>query len=95
MGQIEYQGDPVYHTLVQNALASRILIDQLTPHLPKDSEEVNAHVKRLQVMLDAATVVDRALNRYDEAWGQELDNRQNPHGDSARSLTPPKEHGRR
>jgi hypothetical protein len=33
--------------LAHNALASRMLIDQLTPHLPKDNEEVNMHVKRL------------------------------------------------
>jgi hypothetical protein len=37
------------------------------PHLPNDNEEVNTHVKRLQAMLDAATVVDPALNRDDEA----------------------------
>jgi hypothetical protein len=52
-----------------------MLIDQLTPHLPKDNEEVNAHVKCLQAMLDAATVVDPALDRDDEARGQELDRR--------------------
>jgi hypothetical protein len=44
-----------------------MLIDQLTPHLPKDNEEVNAQVKLLQAMLDVATVVDPALNRDDEA----------------------------
>jgi hypothetical protein len=43
-----------------------MLVDQLTPHLPKDNEKVNAHVKRLQAMLDAATVVDLALDREDE-----------------------------
>jgi hypothetical protein len=48
-----------------------MLIDKLTPHLPKDNEEVNAHVKRLQVMLDTATVVDPALDRDDEAQGHE------------------------
>jgi hypothetical protein len=44
-----------------------MLIDQLTPHLPMDNKEVNAHVKHLQAMLDAATVVDPTLNRDDEA----------------------------
>jgi hypothetical protein len=36
-----------------------MLFDQLTPppHLPNDNEEVNTHVKRLQVMLDATTVM--------------------------------------
>jgi hypothetical protein len=50
-----------------------MLIDQLTPHLPKDNEEVNAHMKRLQAMLDTTTVVDPTLNHDDEAWGHELD----------------------
>jgi hypothetical protein len=50
-----------------------MLIDQLTPHLPKDNQEVTAHVKRLQAMLDAATVVDQALNCDDEAWGHDHD----------------------
>jgi hypothetical protein len=40
-----------------------MLINQLTPHLSKDNDEVNVHVKRLQPMLDAATVVDPALDR--------------------------------
>jgi hypothetical protein len=48
-----------------NALASRMLIDQITTHLPKDNEEVNAHVKRLQAMLDAATMVDLVHDRED------------------------------
>jgi hypothetical protein len=50
-----------------------MLIDQLTPHLPKDNEEVIAHVKRLQAMLDAPTVVDPVLDRHNEIWGHELD----------------------
>jgi hypothetical protein len=50
-----------------------MLIDQLTPHLPKDNEEVNAHVKRLHVMLDAATVVDLVLDRDDGVRGYESD----------------------
>jgi hypothetical protein len=50
-----------------------MLNNQLTPHLPEDNKEVNAHVKRLQAMLDAATVVDPALDRDDEARGHELD----------------------
>jgi hypothetical protein len=45
MGRIEYPREQVYRTLAQNALASRMLIDQLTPHLSKDKGEVNAHVK--------------------------------------------------
>jgi hypothetical protein len=48
-----------------------MLVDQLTPHLPKDNEEVNAHMKRLQAMWDIATVVDPVLNREDEARGHE------------------------
>jgi hypothetical protein len=47
MGWIEYQGEQVYHTLTQNALASGMLIDHLILHLPKDNQEVTADVKRL------------------------------------------------
>jgi hypothetical protein len=52
-----------------------MLIDQLTLNLPKDNEEVNTHVKRLHVMLDATIVVDPILDRDDEAWGHEHDHR--------------------
>jgi hypothetical protein len=58
-----------------NALASRMLIDQITTHLPKDNEEVNAHVKRLQAMLDAATMVDLVHDREDGEQGHELEQR--------------------
>jgi hypothetical protein len=75
MGRIEYQGEQVYSTPMQNTLASRMLIDQLTPHQPKDNQEVIADIKRLQAMLDAATVVDSALNCDDEAWGHDHDHR--------------------
>jgi hypothetical protein len=44
-----------------------------TPHLPKDNKDVEAHVKCLHMMLDAATMVDPALDRDDEAQGHELD----------------------
>jgi hypothetical protein len=54
-------------------LASGLLINQLTPHQPKDNEEVNAHVKHLQMMLDATTVVDPTLDRDAKAQGHELD----------------------
>jgi hypothetical protein len=70
-----------------------MLIDQLTPHLPKDNEEVNVHVKRLQAMLDATTVVDPVLDRDGKIRGHELDLRQSPHRDSAISLTPLEERG--
>jgi hypothetical protein len=50
-----------------------MLIDQLTPHLPKDNQEVTAHVTRLQAMLGAATVVDPVLNRDDKARGHDHD----------------------
>jgi hypothetical protein len=50
-----------------------MFIDQLTPYPPKDNVEVNAHVKRLQAMLDAATMVDPTFDRGDEAQGHELD----------------------
>jgi hypothetical protein len=74
-----------------NAMASRMIIDQLTPHLPKDSEEVNTHVKHLQAMLDGAIVVVSVLELGDRVRGQDPDHRQSPCRDSARSLTPPQE----
>jgi hypothetical protein len=77
---------------VQNAFTTRMLIDQLIPHLPKDNEEVNAHVKCLQAMLDIATVVDPTLDCDDEARGSEFDHRQSPCGDSASSLSALEEH---
>jgi hypothetical protein len=71
-----------------------MIVDQLTPLLSKVSEEVNAQVKCLQAMLNAATMVDLALDRGDEARGQDPDHRQSPRRDSANSLTPPEERGR-
>jgi hypothetical protein len=44
--------------LAHNTLASRMIIDQLRPLLPKDNEEGNVQVKRLQAMLDAITLAD-------------------------------------
>jgi hypothetical protein len=41
LDRIEYQGEQIYRMLAHNTLASRMIIDQLTPLLPKDSEEVN------------------------------------------------------
>jgi hypothetical protein len=68
-----------------------MLIDQFTPHLPKDNEEVNAQVKHLQVMLDIATVVDLVPDHDDNMWGEDLDYQQSPQWDSASCLTPPEE----
>jgi hypothetical protein len=44
---IDYQGEQVFYTPTDNALASWMIVDQLAPLLRKDSEEVNAQVKRL------------------------------------------------
>jgi hypothetical protein len=41
IGRIKWQGKQVYRTPAHNALASRVIIYQLTPLLPKDSEEIN------------------------------------------------------
>jgi hypothetical protein len=72
-----------------------MLIDQITPRLLEGNEEINAHVKHLQSMLDTATVVDPALDRDDEARGHKNDHRQSPCGDLANNLTPPEERGQR
>jgi hypothetical protein len=58
-----------------------MIIDQLTPHMPKDNEEINAQVKRLQAMLDATIVVDPSSNMVRRDGGQYLDHRQSLHDD--------------
>jgi hypothetical protein len=45
--------------------------------------------------MDAATVVDPALNRDDEARGHDHDHWQSLQADLTSNLTPPEEHGRR
>jgi hypothetical protein len=71
-----------------------MLIDQITPHLPKDNEEVNTHVKCLQAMLDAAAVADPVHDQEDKDRGHEDNHQHSPHGDSANSITPWEECGR-
>jgi hypothetical protein len=56
--------------------------------LVKDSEEVNAQVKHLQPMLDAATMVDSALDHGDRGQDHDPDHRQSPRGDSAVASLP-------
>jgi hypothetical protein len=46
-----------------------MIVDQLTPLLPKDSDEANAQVKRLQAMLDVATLVDPTLDHGEKRRG--------------------------
>jgi hypothetical protein len=46
-----------------------MLIDQLTPYLLKDNEEVNTLVKCLQAILDATTVVDLVPEHGDVVQG--------------------------
>jgi hypothetical protein len=70
-----------------------MLVDQITPHLPKDNEEVNAHVKRLQAMLDVAIVADPVYDQEDRDRGHDDDHWESLHGDSASSITPPEERG--
>jgi hypothetical protein len=65
IGWIKWQGEQVYRTPAGNALASRVIFDQLTPLLHKDSKEVNTQVKCLHAMLDAATMTDPTLQRGD------------------------------
>jgi hypothetical protein len=89
-----YQGEQVYRTPTHNALGSRILIDQITPHLSKENEEVNAHVKDLQPMLDTVTVADPVHDQEDKDRGHKDDHRHSPHGDLASNITPPEERGR-
>jgi hypothetical protein len=52
-----------------NALVSRMIIDQLAPLLPKDSEKVNMQVKQLQAMLDATIMENPTLEHGDRRQG--------------------------
>jgi hypothetical protein len=70
-----------------------MLVDQITRYLPKDNKEVNVHVKRLKPMLDATTVADPVYDQEDRDRGHGDDHWESPRGDSASSITPPKEHG--
>jgi hypothetical protein len=58
-----------------NSFASRVIGNQLTAWLPKDNEEINAQVKSLHAVLDAATIIDPSLHLGDERWGQDPDHR--------------------
>jgi hypothetical protein len=71
-----------------------MIIDQITPHFPKDNKEVNAHVKCLQVIPAAATVVDPVHDQESEDRGHEDDHRHSPCGDSASIITPPEKHNK-
>jgi hypothetical protein len=77
------------NSTAHNALALRMIVDQLIRLLAKDNKEV----KSLQAMLDAATMVDPTLDRGDGRWGQDPKHRQSPRRDSANIITPPKERG--
>jgi hypothetical protein len=70
-----------------------MIFDQLTPLLPKESEEVNAQVKHLQAMLDVATMVHPGLDHGDRGRDQDPDHRKSPRGDSASSITPLEKRG--
>jgi hypothetical protein len=65
IGQIEWQGEQVYCTLAHDALALRVIVDQLTPSLSKDSEELNVQVMCLHAMLDANKWTDPTLDLGD------------------------------
>jgi hypothetical protein len=69
LDRIDWQREQVYRTPTHNALTSRMIIYQLTPLLPKNSEEINVQVKNLHAMLDATTMVDPAQDRGDRGQG--------------------------
>jgi hypothetical protein len=77
-----------FTTPAYNALASRVIVNQLTRLLPKDSEEINAQVRHLHAKLDAATLTYLTLHRGDERRGQDPDHCRSPHGDSTSSIWP-------
>jgi hypothetical protein len=68
-------------------LSSRVIIDQLTPLLPKDNKEVSTQVKCLHATLDAVTMTDPTLDHGYRRRGQDPDHHQSPHRDSANNLS--------
>jgi hypothetical protein len=54
-----------------NTMASRTIIDQLTPLLPKDDEEAASKVKQLHVLLEAAMLTDAVFVKEAGRRGQE------------------------
>jgi hypothetical protein len=75
IGRIEWQGEQIYNTPTRNTVSSWVVLDQLTPLLPKDSEVVNAQFKRLHAMLDTSTLMDLALDQRDKRRDQDPDHR--------------------
>jgi hypothetical protein len=47
--------------LVNNAMASRTIVDKLTSLFANDNEEMAIHVKQLYEILDTTTMTDPAL----------------------------------
>jgi hypothetical protein len=59
---IKWQGEQVYRTPANNALASQANVDKLLPLLCKYNKEVNLQVMWCNAMLDATTMTDPTLN---------------------------------
>jgi hypothetical protein len=87
LDRIMWQGEQVYSTPTHNALASLVIVDQLTPLLPKDSEEVNLQVKRLHQMLYTTTMMDPTLNLGVEKRCQDPGHCQSLRGNSASCIS--------
>jgi hypothetical protein len=66
-------------------MASRAIVDKLTPLLPKDNEEAVRQVRQLYAMLDAATMTDLALVQEAGMRGQDPGHHWHPRSQSQRS----------
>ena len=54
----EYNGEQVFCTSAQNAMVSKDIVNELAPLLPADDQETTKKLRRLQAMLEAATLTD-------------------------------------
>jgi hypothetical protein len=58
-----WRGEQVYCTLAHNDMASWAIVDQLTPLLPKDNEQVAGQVKQVYSLPEAEMITDLMLVR--------------------------------
>ena len=54
--QVEFEGQMVYATLVQNMVAARYLLDMITPHLPQGNQETALAIRKVNTLLAAAAM---------------------------------------
>jgi hypothetical protein len=85
LDQLKWHGEQVFRTLAHNAMASRAIVEQLMPLLPKYIEEAMGKVMHLYALLEAATLMDPAFVNEAEKQGQGTSCHQRCHSQSMRN----------